>query len=261
MKHISSADNPQFKALLKLVQSARERRLAGYSLLDGAHLLDAYQRQVGVPEQLVLSPAGLENAEIQALIERAPHTPQVLLSNGLFKQLSSVATPTGVITVVKTPRREGPPAKLDTCVMLEDIQDPGNLGSILRSAAGAGIRHICLSKTSVHSWSPRVLRAGMGAHFMLDIHEQCDLVAIAQGFSGRVIATVKDSAASIYEMDLTGNIALIFGNEGQGITPELQAQAHDRASIPMPGAMESLNVGVAAGICLFEARRRRLTLK
>ena len=256
MKRILSEDNPHFRALLKLAQSSRERRKAGLSLLDGVHLVSAYREHFGIPVAVAISESGQDNAEIRRVLETLKPLSPLVLSDGLFAMLSTVSTPTGVIASIQTPRASVMPARLETCVLLEDIQDPGNLGSILRSAAGAGIRHVCLSKSSVHSWSPRVLRAGMGAHFMLDIHEQCDLVAIAQGFSGRVIATVKDSAASIYEMDLTGNIALIFGNEGQGITPELQAQAHERASIPMPGAMESLNVAAAAAVCLFERLRQ-----
>ena len=148
------------------------------------------------------------------------------------------------------------PARLETCLLLEDIQDPGNLGSILRSAAGAGIRHICLSKSSVHSWSPRVLRAGMGAHFMLDIHEQCDLVEIARNFQGRVIVTALDARASLFNMDLRGNVALVFGNEGAGVSAMLTAVAHDTMSIPMPGNIESLNVGAAVAVCLFERVRQ-----
>lgn len=257
MKHISSADNPQFKALLKLAHSSRERRLAGLSLLDGVHLLQAYQARFGAPAQIVLSEAGAQNGEIQRCLQQSPQVTPLLLSDSLYKQLSSVATPTGVITVIKTPRQEGLPATFETCVMLEDLQDPGNMGSILRSCAAAGVRQIFLSRHAVNAWSPRVLRAAMGAHFNVSIYERADLAAIAQNFPGRVLVTRSDAAHSVFETDMDGTVAFIFGNEGAGVSPALRASAHEAISIPMSAATESLNVAAAAAVCLFERVRQQ----
>jgi TrmH family RNA methyltransferase len=256
MKRITSAENPQYRALLKLAQSSRERRKAGLSLLDGVHLVDAFREQRGKPVEVAVSEAALANAEIQSLLATLRPLEPLLLSDALFATLSTVSTPTGIVASVKTPRMVALPSRLDTCVMLEDIQDPGNLGSILRSAAGAGVRHVCLSKTSVHSWSPRVLRAGMGAHFMLDIHEQCDLPELARNFPGRVIVTSQTAQQSVFGVDLTGSIALVFGNEGSGVSPEMLALAHATVAIPLPGPVESLNVAAAAAVCLFERVRQ-----
>jgi len=256
MKRITSADNPQFRNLLKLAHSSRDRRKAGLSLLDGVHLVSAYREHFGTPVQVAVCESALHDAEILQVLDSLKPLAPLLLTDGLFAELSTVATPTGIMASIETPRAPAFPEKLGTCVLLEDIQDPGNLGSILRSAAGAGIKHVCLSKTSVHSWSPRVLRAGMGAHFMLSIHEQCDLGEIVRGFSGRAIATSMDAGRSLFDTDLTGDVALIFGNEGAGVTPELQALAHQAVMIPMPGPIESLNVGAAAAICLFERVRQ-----
>ena len=256
MKRITSADNPQFRNLLKLAHSSRDRRKAGLSLLDGVHLVSAYREHFGTPVQVAVCESALHDAEILHVLDSLKPLAPLLLTDGLFAELSTVAMPTGIMASIETPRAPAFPEKLGTCVLLEDIQDPGNLGSILRSAAGAGIKHVCLSKTSVHSWSPRVLRAGMGAHFMLSIHEQCDLGEIVRGFSGRAIATSMDAGRSLFDTDLTGDVALIFGNEGAGVTPELQALAHQAVMIPMPGPIESLNVGAAAAICLFERVRQ-----
>lgn len=256
MKYISSVDNAQFKALLKLAHSSRERRLAGYSLLDGVHLLQTYQTRFGAPEQVVVSQSGAANAEIQALLSHAAQVTPLLLSDALFKQLSSVATPTGIIAVIKTPRREGPPSTLESCVMLEDIQDPGNLGSILRSCAAAGIAQVFLSKPSVNAWSPRVLRAAMGAHFNVEIYERADLIELARHFPGRVVVTQRDAARTVFAADLSGKIALIFGNEGAGVSAALKLCAHEAVGIPMSSATESLNVAAAAAVCLFERVRQ-----
>ena len=254
---IRSADNPRFRALLKLVQSSRERRDAGLSVLDGAHLVAAYLGKVGVPQQLVASESGRAAPELAALFDRVPAAGRVLLSDGLFAKLSSVVTPTGIIGVVRTPRPDAALPRTGACVMLENLQDPGNLGSILRSTAAAGVAQVLLSRNSVHAWSPRVLRAGMGAHFSLQLYEGVDLVAAARGYQGRVIATSQRARATIFEIALGGDVALVFGNEGCGISPGLRGAAHAAVAIPMPGRSESLNVAAAAAICLFERVRQR----
>lgn len=261
MKLVTSSENPRFKALLKLMQSSRERSRQGFSLLDGAHLVAAYRDHVGRPEQLVVSKSGLKNSEITNIINGLENIPPLVLSDDLFHRLSSVSTPTGVIAVVKTPRLAPVPDDPGPCVMLEGIQDPGNLGSILRSAAAAGITQVFLSRDCVHSWSPRVLRAGMGAHFMLGIYENVDLAALIGTFSGRVIATSHHSPHAVFDADLTGQVALLFGNEGTGLTPGLQAAAGAVVAVPMPGKTESLNAAAVAAICLFERVRQLRTMR
>lgn len=256
MRHVTSADNAQFKALLKLHQSSRERKKAGLSLLDGVHLVQAYVEHVGAPEQVAVSRASLADPEIAALLASGAMPEPLVLGDGLMRELSSVSTPTGLVAAVKTPRAPEAPARPATCVMLEEIQDPGNLGSILRSAAAAGVEEIYLSPACVQAWSPRVLRAGMGAHFALRIYDGTDLSALAQRFEGSVLAAAGDGDVPYYAADLTGRVALIFGNEGAGISGDLRKAAHRTISIPMPGKAESLNVAAAAAICLFERVRQ-----
>src|SRR3954465_15871589 len=134
MKHIASADNPRFKSLLKLVESSRERKTLGLSVLDGAHLVAAYREHIGLPEQLVISDSGSTVPEVRALVDAMAPLVPIVLADQLFHRLSTVATPTGVLATVKTPRPPALTPDVGACVMLEDIQDPGNLGSILRSA-------------------------------------------------------------------------------------------------------------------------------
>ncbi len=256
MKRIDSYANPRFKELRLLVESSRERRKSGRSILDGAHLVSAYQELVGQPERIAVSRLGLENREIRALLDRMKEVETVVLSDTLFKALSSVATPTGILAVVETPGPGPLPREMDSCVMLEDLQDPGNLGSILRTCAAAGIRHVLLSRNAVHAWSPRVLRAGMGAHFALSIYEGIDLRAAAREFPGKRVATRQRSSQTLFDTDLTGSLALLFGNEGAGLSPGLLATADAVVSIPMPGKTESLNVAAAAAVCLFERVRQ-----
>lgn len=255
MKVITSTDNPRFRKLLKLVQSSRERKHSGLSLLDGVHLVEAYQHHAGPPDELVVSRGGLDNPEVRALLDGAGGD-ALVLGDALFRQLSSVATPTGIIAVVSTPRVAVPERLSGSSVWLEDIQDPGNLGSILRSAAAAGVATVCLSRQSVHAWSPRVLRAGMGAHFALRIIEGADLVELADRYDGCLVATSLKAKKTIYDTDLRGDVALLFGNEGAGLSAALAAKARVQACIPMPGTAESLNIGAAAAICVFERVRQ-----
>jgi len=256
MKQISSGANPRYKALRKLVQSSQERRRTGLSVLDGAHLVAAYREHAGLPWTIAVSRSGLANPEVRALLEAMPGVETLALGDALFAGLSTVATPTGIVAVVETPRPAAVTQALDACVMLEDLQDPGNLGSILRSCAASGITDVLLSKGSVHAWSPRVLRAGMGAHFVLKIHEDADLTAVARAFPGRLLATRPRAPQTVFDTDLKGKIGFMFGNEGAGLSAALLAAAHSVMAIPMPGKGESLNVAAAAAVCLFERVRQ-----
>lgn len=256
MKRITAGGNPAFKRLRRLIQSSQARREVGLSVLDGPHLVAAYLEQRGAPREIFVSRTGLENPEIAALLARIPGVTSTVLSDTLFVSLSSVVAPTGILAVVATPPTQPVPSRMDSCVMLEDLQDPGNLGSILRSCAAAGIRHVLLSPGSVHAWSPRVLRAGMGAHFALGIYERADLRASARTFDGRVIATRQGVPRSVFDADLTGRVAFLFGNEGAGLSPALIEAAHDTVAIPMARMTESLNVAAAAAVCVFERVRQ-----
>jgi TrmH family RNA methyltransferase len=256
LKHITSRDNPSFKELAKLANSSRERRKRGLTVLDGVHLIEAYRQRFGAPQALFVAEGKAQSEEIRTLLERLEPLAPTLLSDSLFKEVSTVDAPTGVIAVVATPMVTAAPAKLDFCLLLEDIHDPGNLGSILRSAAAAGIEHAFLSAGCAFAWSPRVLRAAMGAHFVLTIHEGANLTTLAEKFHGKVVASMLRGDASLFEADLTGPLALLVGNEGSGLSPELLATATHRITIPMPGRIESLNAAAAAAICLFERLRQ-----
>jgi TrmH family RNA methyltransferase len=261
MKEIRSRDNPHFRSLHRLVQSARERRRTGLSVLDGVHLTAAYREYIGRPEYVVVNRAGLDTPEVRRILESCGPAPLLVLADALFGEVSSVATPTGIIAVVRTPspRPASPDAEIG--VILEGLQDPGNLGSILRSCAAAGVEHVLLSAGTVHAWSPRVLRAGMGAHFALSIHEGMDVLAAARAFPGTVVATDRAARRSLFDIDLTGKVALLFGNEGSGLSSELRSTAHVEIAIPLAHGVESLNVAASVAVCLFERVRQLKTAR
>ena len=258
MKIIQSRDNPFFKELVKLGSSARQRGKAGVALLDGAHLLSAYLEAGHQPRHVLLNAAALQDDEIAALLAELRDVPVTQLDDKLFAQLSELKTPTGILALIELP---GPAtAVCGFALLLEDIQDPGNLGSMLRSAAAAGCDAVYLSQGCADAWSPKVLRAAMGGHFCLSIHERQDLLQVASGFSGTLLATSLHATRSLYQCDLTGNVAFMMGNEGAGLSDPLLTLATQPVIIPMPGHVESLNVAAATAICLFEAVRQRLTI-
>jgi len=256
LKLVRSRDNQRFKLLRQLAASTRERRKAGLALLDGAHLIAALRASGGVPEQLILSESGKSDPEVAQLAAGASAYGTLVLADALFNDIAQVATPTGIIALIRTPRPGPLPCAIERCVMLENIQDAGNLGSILRSTAAAGISTVLLSPGCAFAWSPKVLRAGMGAHFSLDIFDNADLAAIAPRLAGPLICASGHAEKSIYQADLRGPLAWLFGNEGGGVSAALSAVATQKLCIPMPGKTESLNVAAAAAICLFEQLRQ-----
>lgn len=254
MKSIISRDNATFKQLKKLSESARERRKTGQTLLDGVHLIEAYLATGSIPEILVVTEDGADNIEIAALLTQAVSSQKIVLSYTLFAEISPVETPTGILAVIKIPSPQVP-AMPEFAIMLEDLQDPGNLGSVLRSGAAAGVKVVWLSAGCVDAWSPRVLRAGMGAHFALPIVERADLQARVASFNGRTLAACLQGEP-LYDLDLSGPVAFLIGNEGAGLSRALMDAASTRVTIPMPGTVESLNAAAAAAVCLFERVRQ-----
>ena len=256
MKLIQSRDNPFFKELLKLVGSARQRNKSAQTLLDGAHLLAAYLDAGHLPQHVLLNQAALHNGEVAALLNRMPDVPATQLDDRLLQELSELKTPSGILALIDLPQPAATVADSGFALLLEDIQDPGNLGSMLRSAAAAGCDAVFLSTGCADAWSPKVLRAGMGGHFVLDVHESADLLKIAARFPGRVVAASPAATENLYDCDLRGAVAFAIGNEGAGLSAALLALSRPVA-IPMPGKVESLNAAAAAAVCLFEAVRQR----
>ncbi|MDP2881034.1 MAG: RNA methyltransferase [Azonexus sp.] len=255
MKLIQSRDNPFFKSLKRLAESGRERRKTGQTLLDGVHLVEAYEAVFGPVETLIVAESALAGGEISAFAEGRE---TVVLADSLLRDLGLVDTPSGLLAVAKMPTAIAAVDGKKDAILLDGVQDPGNVGTLLRTAAAAGIEQALLAPGCASAWSPKVLRAGQGAHFALAIHEECDLAGFMAGYEGTTAVTCLDGATSLYAARLDGPIAWVFGAEGLGVRSELIEAAGLRIKIPMPGPVESLNVAAAAAVCLFEVVRRRL---
>lgn len=261
MKTISSRQNPLIKDLHLLATSASERRQQAKTVLDGVHLVQAAMAH-GVSLDLVcVSERGYQSAEIAALIDVIePLTSCLYLPDALFHHISPTDTPAGILAVIKQPTEMTAKTSTSSCVVLEGIQDVGNLGTIFRTAAAAGIESVFLSEGCAQAWSPRVLRAAMGAHFLLSIHEKVNIAELLTGYQGVSVATALDGACNLYEMNLHQPIAWLFGSEGQGLSVGTMALAQQKVMIPMAKGVESLNVAAAAAVCLFEERRQKLAV-
>jgi TrmH family RNA methyltransferase len=258
-KKITSRDNPTLKALRALAADGREIRRQGRTVIDGPHLVETYLQRCGLPEMLIVSRSGLAKTEVRALLAKCSAVETATVTDTLFRELSGVTAPVGLLAVITIPEMSDDPPQ-GSCVMLDGIQDAGNVGTMLRTAAAAGIGEVILGLGCAGAWTPRVLRAAQGAHFGLRIREQADLTQLIRTYSGISVAAMASGGKSLYEFDLAGDVAWIFGNEGAGVSESLVALAGRLATIPLAPGNESLNVGAAAAICLFEGVRQRLAI-
>jgi TrmH family RNA methyltransferase len=259
MKLVSSRDNPFYKDLKALATSSQARRKAGRSLLDGVHLCQAWLDLRGLPAHCVVSEDALANAEVAGIVGRveAGRGLVTALPDALFGAISQVEHGVNLVFVVETPAPQVPEALTASAVLLDGVQDPGNVGSILRSAAAAGIEQVWCSPGTAFCWSPKVLRAAMGAHFVLEIFENADLPALVRDARVPVLATSGYAADCLYDVDLAGPVAWILGHEGQGVSSELLDLASRRVAVPHAGQVESLNVAACAAVCFFEQLRQQ----
>ncbi len=258
MKRIQSRDNPAYKSWARLATSTRERRATGRILLDGLHLVEAYEAAFGLGNaDLLLRDDAAVRGEIPRWLESRSCPAVWQLPAALFDRLSPVETPTGILAIVPRPD----PGKFATdiagfVVMLDGLQDPGNVGTIMRSAAAAGGRGVFLSDGCTDAWSPRCLRAGMGAHFILHVEERVDLVARAEELGIPLVVADMAGSASLFEAALPESCVFAVGAEGRGVSDALRQQASLLLRVPMAAGIESLNVAAAATLLFFEWQRR-----
>jgi TrmH family RNA methyltransferase len=252
MSVIASRDNPRVKRWRALTRDARARRKESRAIIEGDHLVTACLGAGWKLEALILSKSS--SGKFERLAKLAGTA--AVLADSVFRSISDTEAPTGIAAEIALPDPKTDLRTAQSCVFLESIQDAGNVGTILRSAAAFGIGQAVLGPGCADAWSPKVLRAGMGAHFSLQILETADLPAAIAQFGGRTACTVVRGGTPLQEAELSGRLGWIFGSEGRGVSDAMARTATLKLSIPMPGAAESLNVSAAAAICFYEAFRR-----
>ena len=258
MLRVTSRNNPRLAEAASLISSSRDRRKAGRCVLEGEHLIAVYLDRVGLPESLLVVGDRLADPRFHALVARMPACDVLSVPAVIFGEVSTLPAAVGALAVVTTPTPVLP-APAGFHLMLEDVQDPGNVGAMLRTAAAAGVEQVLLSAHCAFAWAPKVLRAAQGAHFLTTIVEDVDLAAWARAFrrSGRVFATVATGGADLYATGFPSRLAIAIGNEGAGLSAALLDEVDARITIPMPGGAESLNAAAAAAVALFECVRQR----
>ncbi|MGD1899648.1 MAG: TrmH family RNA methyltransferase [Phormidesmis sp.] len=260
---LTSLQNSTVKQLRKL-QQPKERKKQAVLLLEGTHLIEA-ACEVNYPLRVLCYTESWQQRHLDvygqaiAQAERAE-----LVSPEVLKSIASTVTPDGVIAIA--PRRNvwealssQPKDEVSLGVMLETLQDPGNLGTIIRTAAAAGCEGLWLSEDSVDLGHPKVLRASVGQWFRQPM-TSINIVEQAAQFKERgmqVVATTAAAELDYWQLDLTQPTVFVMGNEGAGLSDELMDCASVAVKIPVAAAVESLNVAVSTALLLYEAKRQR----
>ncbi|MDR7268349.1 TrmH family RNA methyltransferase [Pelomonas saccharophila] len=253
LDHITSRDNPALVRLRKLTVDASGYRKIGSVWIEGDHLLRAALQRGWQPALVVLTEAAMQDATLAALAESALRA--LVVPTALFKGLSGLESPAQIGAELTLPAAPAIDANAAS-VVLDRLQDAGNVGAILRSAAAFGVSQVLAIKGTAALWSPKVVRAGQGAHFGLRLIEglaEADL----QALSVPLVATSSHDSEPLHRAALPSPCAWVMGHEGQGVSAELMARCALRVGIPQPGGEESLNVAAAAAICLYESERRK----
>jgi RNA methyltransferase, TrmH family len=250
--HITSHDNPLSVRLRRLTQDGSAYRRVGQVWLEGDHLCSALRARGRPALQAVVTEEAWDNTQLRELAAWAPRV--VLVPSALFASFSALQSPAAIGFVLDVPTA----AVIDPAahsIVLDRVQDAGNVGSILRSAAAFGVTQVLALKGTAALWSPKALRAGMGAHFALHLSEGLDDDAL-QSLQVPLLATSSRGGTDLRNALLPRPCAWILGHEGQGVSQALLQRCALRLSIAQPGGEESLNVAAAAAVCLYESASR-----
>lgn len=258
MTPITSAANAHYKAWLRLAGSPRETRLRKRALAEGLHLAQAaVDASIPVEAVLLRQGAGGEDVDRLAAAAVASGAESYELAPGLYDRISPAEHGAGLMLVVEVPAHRLPARIGLDVIYLDGVQDPGNVGTLLRTAAAAGVRDVLAGPSTAAVWSPRTLRAGQGAQFRLRLHELVTAEALARLSGCRWVGADSRGGESLWQAPLpSGPIGWIFGAEGAGLSAASRTLCERLVWIPVDSAVESLNVAAAAAVCLFERRRR-----
>jgi len=252
---ITSRDNPLLAQVRRLIRQPDAYRKHAGVWLEGEHLCRAYaDRQGGEGVRAIVSDSGWDSPPLRTLASRADSVS--IVPPALMDDLSTLDSAAPIGFVVAWP---GPGALRSDApsIVLDRVQDAGNVGTILRSAAAFGVTQAIALDGTAALWSPKVLRAAMGAHFALDLVERVALEAL-DALAVPMLATSSHAGDPLHAAALPWPCAWIVGHEGQGVADALMRRCATTVRIPQPGGGESLNVAIAASICLYESARRRL---
>ena len=251
VRQVTSRHNDLFKDLRKLLADPAAYRKLGRVWLEGDHLCRALLERGRTPVRAIVTESGWADNTLSGLARSAPEV--VCIPDALMRELSGLESPAPLGFLIDADAGVTARAGLDT-VVLDRLQDPGNVGSILRTASAMGFSQVVALKGSVALWSPKVLRAAMGAHFALTLVEGA-AIADVTALGLPIVGTHLRDAQWLHETTLPTPLAWVFGHEGQGMSDAVSAACTLRVRIAQPGGEESLNVAAAAAMCLYESSR------
>ena len=262
MESITSSSNAQIKHLKELQSRAKARRETGTFVAEGRKLVEEACK-LGLTEQIYLSESYAREQEenLTGLVEKADICRAV--ADSIFKTISDTQTPQGILAVVKQPRYQIEELLAQETVhllILEDIRDPGNLGTMLRTAEGAGMDAVLMSQGTVDLYNPKVVRATMGSIFRVPFAYETDFIQMLQNIKEKQIhlfAAHLGGTAYYDEMTYPDRCAVLIGNEANGLTEEAAKEADCYVKIPMAGKVESLNAAVAAALLMYQMRKKK----
>jgi len=252
---IASDQNPKIKLVTQLLTQPRKRRKSKLFLAEGVRLVEQGIQQ-GLKPQFILFTEGLSQRGLQLIETQANTTQAFMVDSALLNKLSDTENSQGILAVFDEVTL-ALPDQPNFLLIADNIRDPGNLGTILRSAEAAGALAVLLSPGCADAFNPKVVRAGMGAHFTLPIFS-LSWAEIDAFCKNMTIFSAETTGEIVYwQADFTQPCALLIGSEAFGLSPLAQKLKQQPVSIPMAGQSESLNASVAAGILLFEVLRQR----
>lgn len=267
MQLITSENNELVKRLKRLNQSNRFCKREGLTIAEGIHLAKELVNKKELLEAVVVREGTAKNGELGEVLE------QLLSSNInirsyefspiVYNKICPVEQSVGILCLIRIPEEPKFSAGTDW-VYLDDVQDPGNVGTILRSSLASGVSNLAVSANSAFLWSPKVLRAGMGAHFHMNLFSSLSLRELKRRSSNVCLVADARGGKSLYDTSWgegKERTIWVFGNEGQGVSEDTLELSDKQLIIPLNPAVESLNVAMAASVCLFEQKRRRLQNK
>lgn len=256
MTFITSKDNPLIKTTQQLLTHARHRKKFGQTVLEGIHLLQSYINTGQTPIQVLVTPTSYHHLEVQELIQALPPNIISCISDELYQKIRSLGDGVAIMAIITIPNLPFDSTISSDCLIIDGVQDNGNLGTLLRTASAVGFDMVICTPNTAHCYSPKTLRASMGATFSLSIYENIPPTQILTQLTIPMFATSSHSDKLIYQYKFDTPLALVMGHEGQGVSTALLSQCTPIA-LPQPNGQESLNVGVAGSICLYEILRQR----
>lgn len=267
MECITSSQNPYIKEI-KCLKERKHRENKNKFFIEGIRFVEEALCEDGMIDEIFISDQLTGNKGGKEILDKVyeRNYKPLVVSDKLFKEISDTRTPQGILATIKAKQYSMDDIITDDnfLIILESIQDPGNLGTIIRTADAVGATGIILSKGCVDLYNPKVLRSTMGSIFHIPFYQSTDLVETLRWLKQKavkVFAAHLKGSSNCFEVDMRGNVAVVIGNEAKGISDEAAKNADVLVKIPMNGRAESLNASVAAGILMYEVSRQRLRMK